>query len=146
MTESQRQFEQKLNKKSEKKIANYKTKEGRIKSSMQIFRRRSQSTVRRAVSKRIKRQLNLDSSVDLRHKSQIKGDVKIIDGVGSEDEGEKNDNEGEEEDVDNTRWGKVICAKPINKLLLVLDVNETLLYNKFRPVHPGSTRGEYTEV
>ena len=30
--------------------------------------------------------------------------------------------------------------------LLKLDVNETLLYNEFRPVRPGSTRGEYTKV
>jgi len=142
VTKSHKQFEQKLNKRSAKKSLKNKTKEGKIKSSMQIFRRRAQSTVRKSISKTIKRQLNLDS-LDLRHKSQIKGDINIIESVESEGGGESGE---EEEEVESVTWGPVICAKLVKKILLILDVNETLLWNEFRPVRPGSTRGEYTKV
>ena len=112
MTKSHQQFEQKLNQISAKKSAKNKTTEGKIKSSMQIFRRRAQGTVRKKISKTIKRQLNLQK-LDLRHKSQVKGDIQIIEEVESvvndNDDGGAGEvnGEGEKEEIEDTRWGKL---------------------------------------
>lgn len=109
------------------------SKEQRIARSMARRRRQMESTYRRGVSALMKKKLGLATS--MKHRSEEAG-PKLLEGVECEDD--KNGGESVEEESDDeslnrgevqiTKFQKIVAAPKVNRLLVVLDINETLLF------------------
>ena len=110
-----------------------KTKEARIKRSMTRRRRQMEGAARRQVSKLIRKQLQLDLSMSHRShesKTTLTAGVEVTDPTNDEDD-ESDEDDLEPGQVPIAKFQSIIEVKRVRRLLVILDVNETLLHNEW---------------
>ena len=120
------------------------SKEGRIKRSMARRRSQMEGAARKKVSKLIKKKLNLDH-LGTSHRSEgAKSKPTLTEGVDVPAASVEEDDDSDTDDENRPGLVRIakfqpLSAPKINRLLLVLDINETLLFNEW-------SNGKYTDL